>query len=557
MRDFSILIGGKAGSGIDKSTLILGDLLNQSGYRVYIYRDYPSLIRGGHTFSIIRASQTKIAAHRDKIDFLLALNKETLDLHLTKLSGDGKVICDVELLKEAALPVQTMTLGVPIVKFVKEENAPEVMRNTCLIGAFAKAIGIKIELLEKILKKNFGKSIDVNIKIAKKGYDASVVMESIRLPAQDALPLISGSQAICLGLIKGGLQVYVSYPMTPTTPLLHFFAEQANDFSLKVIHPESELGVILMALGFAYAGQKTAVGTSGGGFCLMTESLSLSGMSEVPAVIVLGQRPGPSTGLPTYSSQSDLNFALYAGQGEFVRFVVAPGDLEEAYYWSACALNLAWKYQIPSIILTDKNLNEGIGNFDVNETGEIKEDNPYLWDGTTDYHRYADSKTGISPMAFVPEKNAVIKVSGYEHDELGITTEDAAVTKKMQDKRLRKEKYLIEELKSFPTVKTYGEDKQTTALLCWGSNKGVCVELAQTLGLKVIQPLVLSPFPEHAFKEAMRGIKKLIAVEDNATGQLARLVKIYGIAVDDTILKYDGRPFTLDELEEKVKEKIS
>lgn len=557
MRDFSILIGGKAGSGIDKSTLILGDLLNKSGYRVYIYHDYPSLIRGGHTFSIIRAAQTKIAAHRDRVDFLLALNKETLDLHQTRLVESGIVICDSEILKEAALPAQTRTLSIPIVKLVKEENAPEVMQNICMVGAFAKAIGIKIELLEKVLRENFAKDIDMNIKIAKRGYDTAPALESIRPPTQDTLPLISGSQAICLGLVKGGLQVYVSYPMTPTTTLLHFFAENADDFSLKVIQPESELSVILMALGFAYAGQRAAVGTSGGGFCLMTESLSLSGMSEVPAVIVLGQRPGPSTGLPTYSCQSDLHFALYAGQGEFLRLVVAPGDLEEAYYWSACALNLAWKYQIPSIILTDKNLNEGISNFDVNDIGEIKEDNPYLWDGTIDYRRYADSETGISPLAFVPEKKAVIKVSGYEHDEFGITTEDAAVSKKMQDKRFRKEKYLIEELKSFPTVKIYGDEKQTTALLCWGSNKGICVELAQKLGLKVIQPLVLSPFPEHAFKEAVKGVKKLIAVENNVTGQLVRLIRAYGIDVDDTILKYDGRPFTLDELEKMVKEKIA
>jgi 2-oxoglutarate ferredoxin oxidoreductase subunit alpha len=556
VEDFSVLIGGKAGSGIDKSALILGDLLNQSGYRVYIYRDYPSLIRGGHTFSIIRAAQTKIAAHRDMVDFLLALNKETLDLHRTRLIDSGKIIYDADALKEAALPAQIRTLGVPIGKLVKEENAPEVMRNTCMIGVFAKAIGIKFEVLEKVLRKNFTEDVDTNVKTAKRGYDAAAAMESIGPPAQDPLPLISGSQAIGLGLIKGGLQAYVSYPMTPTTPLLHFLAEQASDFSLKVLHPESELGVILMALGFAYAGQKAAVGTSGGGFCLMTESLSLSGMSEVPAVIILGQRPGPSTGLPTYSSQSDLHFALYAGQGEFVRFVVAPGDLEEAYYWSACALNLAWKYQIPSIILTDKNLNEGVGNFDVDVAGEIKEGNPYLWDGTAGYRRYADSETGISPLAFVPEKDAVIKVNSYEHDEFGITAEDAAVTKKMQDKRLRKEKYLIEELKSFPTVKSYGDEKQTTALLCWGSNKGVCVELAQKLGLRVVQPLVLSPFPEHAFREALKGIEKLIAVENNATGQLARLIKTYGISVDDTILKYDGRPFTLDELETTLREKM-
>jgi 2-oxoglutarate/2-oxoacid ferredoxin oxidoreductase subunit alpha len=296
------------------------------------------------------------------------------------------------------------------------------------------------------------------------------------------------------------------------------------------------------------------VGTSGGGFCLMTESLSLSGMSEVPVAIILGQRPGPSTGLPTYSGQSDLHFALNAGQGEFARLVVAPGDSEEAYLWSARALNLAWKYQTPAIILTDKNLNEGVGNFDLSRVEEIGEASPAIWEGKTPYRRYEDTETGVSPLAFAPQKNAVIKVNSYEHDEAGITTEEPAVTRKMQGKRLRKERYLGAELKGFKTVNTLGDTRQSTALLCWGSNKGVCVELAEKLGLRVVQPVVMSPFPEEAFRGALQGVSRLIAVENNATGQLVRLVKGYGISVDATVLKYDGRPFALDELEGKIEE---
>jgi len=352
------------------------------------------------------------------------------------------------------------------------------------------------------------------------------------------------------------LQDYIAYPMTPTTPLLHFLAERADEFSLKVIHPESEIGVMLMALGFAYAGERAAVGTSGGGFCLMTEGLSLSGMSETPVVIVLGQRPGPSTGLPTYSGQADLRFALSAGQGEFPRFIVAPGDLEEAYFWSALALNLAWKYQIPAIVLTDKNLNEGIGNFDMGSVEEIPEILPIVWDGKTPYKRYEDEEGGVSPLAFAPRKDAVIKTNSYEHDEFGITTEDGIITRKMQDKRLRKERLLRDELKGFRQVNRCGDKNSSTALLCWGSNKGVCTELAQKLGLKMVQPVVLSPFPEDAFREAVRGIEKLIVVENNATGQLAGLIRSHGFRADRMILKYDGRPFALDELEIRVKEAI-
>jgi 2-oxoglutarate ferredoxin oxidoreductase subunit alpha len=341
--------------------------------------------------------------------------------------------------------------------------------------------------------------------------------------------------------------------MTPSSPLLHFLADVGRDFNLKVIHPESEIGVILMALGFSYMGEKVAVGTSGGGFCLMTEGLSFSGMSELPIVFMVGQRPGPSTGLPTYSAQTELHFVLNAGQGEFPRFVVAPGDAEEAYFWSATALNMAWKYQIPSFILSDKNLGEGIFNFDIDSIAPIKEEKPLFWDRKDPYKRYLDTENGVSPLAFVPDKEAIVKINSYEHDEYGITTEEPRITNAMQEKRLRKEKYLTQELEKYEMVRIYGDKKSPTAIICWGSNKGVCIEAAKNLGFKVIQPLVLSPFPVKQFQEALKGIKKLFCVENNATGQLSRLIKFYGFNVDEKILKYDGRAFSLDELEEKIR----
>lgn len=551
MSEFSVLIGGKAGFGIDRASLILGRILNSLCYRVYIYRDYPSLIRGGHTFSIIRASAQKISAYKNQIDFLLALNQETFDLHKDRLNDKSVVIYDSDVVKLD----DPRAIGIPLTKIVKEENASEIMRNTGIIGAFCKAAGISDEILEANLRKEISKEVEVNLKIAFRGFRESQELSNIAALSQSSLPLISGSQAMGMGLIKAGLKNYVAYPMTPASPLLHFLAEGAQDFGLKVIHPESEIAVILMALGFAYAGEKTAVGTSGGGFCLMTEGLSLSAMSELPVVIMMGQRPGPSTGLPTYSSQTELNFVLSAGQGEFSRFVVAPGDLEEAYFWSGEALNLAWKYQIPAFVLTDKNLNEGVFNFVPDCLETLKEEGPRLWDGNGPYQRYRDTEDGVSPLAFVPKKEAVIKVNSYEHDESGITTEDPVLTKKMQDKRLRKEKFLSEELKKYESVKIHGKADSPVALLCWGSNKGVTVEVAENLGLKVVQPLVLAPFPCEGLRKALEGAKKIIAIESNATGQLANLIKIYGMKADELILKYDGRPFTVDELQELV-EKI-
>lgn len=552
MQEFSLLIGGKAGYGIDRAGTILGRLLNKLGYRIYIWRDYPSLIRGGHTFSIIRACQKRIYSHTDKVDFLIALNNETLNLHRHRLRKN--CLCLYDSGQTPAISSDVCCLGLPLSKFLKEENAPEFMRNSCMLGVFVKAIGIDFSTLEDILKKEFKRERELNIKVARRGFNEGKELMKLTFPNQEPLPMLTGNQAVALGLIKGGLRAYIAYPMTPSSPILHYLASLADDFGLDVIHPESEISVMLMALGYAYAGKRVAVGTSGGGFCLMTEGLSLSGMAELPIVIILGQRPGPSTGLPTYSSQGDLNFALSAGHGEFVRFVVAPADAEESYFWSLAAMKISWKYQIPSIVLSDKNLGESVFNFDIKTTHNLPELKPYIWEGKSAYKRYQITESGISALSFPPLKNEIIKVNSYEHDELGITTEDPQETVKMQDKRLRKEKFLSEELEKFKTVNIYNEKCSDTALLCWGSNKGVCREVGESLKLKVIQPVVIHPFPVKQFQQALAGVKKVISVESNATAQFSHLIKNYGFSVDEKILKYDGRPFSIEELEKQLKE---
>jgi 2-oxoglutarate ferredoxin oxidoreductase subunit alpha len=346
--------------------------------------------------------------------------------------------------------------------------------------------------------------------------------------------------------------------MTPSSALLDFMARLAPDFGLKILHPENEIAVMLMAQGFAYAGVKAAVGTSGGGFCLMTEGLSLAGMSETPVVIMMGQRTGPSTGLPTYTAQGDLHFILYAGQGEFPRFVVSPGDAEDAYYWSGVALNMAWKHQVPAFILSDKTVCECLYSFDRRLAGEPEEEAALLWDGQGEYKRYRYTDTGVSPLAFPPQSGQRIKADSYSHDEYGITSEDPKTTKEMADKRMRKGRSMAADLERYETVKILrdangrgdGEEQAIgqTALLCWGSNKGVCKEAGESLGLKVVQVLVLSPFPANRLKEALQGARRVIAVECNSTGQLAHLAGSHGLQIQDWVLKYDGRPFSLDDL---------
>jgi len=554
MREFSVLIGGKAGDGINQSGLLISHLLNQLGYYIYMYFDYPSLIRGGHNFSIIRASKNKIGSHSEKVDFLLALNQETIDLHKNRLEYDSFIIYDSDMVESESLPDNIKRLGIPLKEIISEEKASPVMRNSILLGAFSKSLGFDWSVIEKVFRKNIHKEIELNLKLTQKGYKKTEELIKVETVKQKVLPILTGNEAIGLGLINSGLRSYIAYPMTPSSTILHFLAQIANKFNLKVIHPENEIAVILMALGFSYMGEKVAVGTSGGGFCLMNEGLSLSGMAELPIVIVIAQRPGPSTGVPTYTAQGDLDYALNAGHGEFARLLVAPGDAEQAFYWSSLALNISWKYQIPSIILTDKALSEGTYSFDIYQIEAINEEKPLLWNRKKPYKRYLDTKTGISPLAFVPEKDVVIKVNSYEHDEYGFTTEKPQKIRKMSEKRFRKQKYLEKELQNYKSVNVFGEKDSPTVLLCWGSNKGICSELGQKFGFKVVQPVVLSPFPLSQFNKVLKGVKKIISIENNLTGQLTKLISRYGFRVDEKILKHDGRPFSLEELEKKLNE---
>ncbi|MEW6088337.1 MAG: 2-oxoacid:acceptor oxidoreductase subunit alpha [bacterium] len=556
MEEFSLLIGGRAGDGIDKASLVLARILGRLGYYIYIYREYPSLIRGGHTFSIIRISRNKIAVHRDKVDCILALNQETLDSHKNRLKNNAFLIYDSELVKTENLHFEGRKQGIPFEKFVKEEKTSTVVRNSGIIGSFCRSTGIGWNVLENVFKKNIAKEFESNLKIALKGYDLSDQLLSLDATRQKSLPILTGNEAIGLGLVRAGLKAYVAYPMTPTSNILHFLAGVSEKYGLKVVHPESEIGVILMAEGLSYAGERTAAGTSGGGFCLMTEGFTFAGMAELPVVIVLGQRTGPSTGLPTYTGQTELLFALNAGQGEWTRLVIAPGDAEEAYYWSAVCLNLAWKYQLPGIVLVDKTLCEGTYSFDIDLIEDIRKCAPVFWDGKMQYKRYLKTDSCVSPLAFPSAKDAIVKINSYEHDEFGITVEDSETTKNMCDKRMRKERFLLEELGEYKPMRVYGNINSEIGIICWGSNKGICVEAGKKLGLKVIHPVVLSPFPAVEFKSAVSGLKKTVCVENNASGQLARLLKIHGFDVDEKILKYDGRPFSLDELENELR-KIS
>jgi 2-oxoglutarate ferredoxin oxidoreductase subunit alpha len=546
-KDVSVLIGGRAGDGISSAGQIVARLLAREGYHIYMHFDYPSLIKGGHNFAIVRAAEDDIGAVKNTVDFILALNQETVDLHRTRLNPGGVIIHDAGKMALAE------GIGVPVKEFLAAEKAAPVMGNSAMIGAFIRAAKIDWDVAAAVLKKSLPKDTEQNLRVARRAYDAAEERRAVPGAGRPVLPVLTGNEAIGIGLIEGEIEIYFSYPMSPTSNILHFLAGYADELKIRVIQPESEIAVILMALGCAYAGSRAAVGTSGGGFCLMTEALGLAGIAELPLVIILGQRTGPSTGLATYTAQSDLHFALHAGQGEFPRLVIAPGDAGEARFWSRTAMDLAWKYQLPAILLPDRTICEGLYSLDPGP-GIRFPAGPVIADpASPSYLRYAHTDSGISPLRFPPVRGASIRVNSHVHDTGGITTEDPRVTREMAEKRMKKMSGLATEIEGLGPVSTAGVPDASAAVLCWGSCKGVCEELGKKKRFRVVRPVVLWPFPERAFARAMEGVERFIAVETNESGQLAALVSRFGYIPARKVLKYDGRSFMLDELEEELR----
>ncbi len=429
MQDFSVLIGGRAGEGINIAGSVIARLLSACGLCVYMSYDYPSLIKGGHNFAVIRAADDQTFCTRETVDVLLALDQETVRLHAGMVREDTAVIYDSGVAKADGT-------GLPLDAFVKEEAAPAITRSAGIIGGFCRTAGIPWATVEAVFARAIPRELDANLRVARRGYDATPAGKGIRVNGREALPVLTGNEGVAFGLVEAGLEGYISYPMTPSSSILHTLASYAGRFGISVVHPENETGAMLMALGAAYAGRRVAVGTSGGGFCLMTEGFSLAGMAELPVVVVLAQRPGPSTGVPTYSAQGDLLFALSAGQGEFPRIVAAPGSVEEAWYWAGALMDLSWRFQTPSILLTDKNLGEGLFSF----AGAPPRPplSPVLREGDGTYGRYGDGQGGVSPLAFPGEPGITVKVNSYAHDADRITTEAAATIASMAEKRREK-----------------------------------------------------------------------------------------------------------------------
>ena len=572
----SVMVGGEAGAGITRSGFLFAKACLRGGLHVFGTNDYQSLIRGGHNFYVARADAEKIYSQADTIDLLLALNKETIRLHKDGLVPGGGIVYDEEEITLRAEELNRNDLklySVPLKGVVKELEGPLIMRNTVALGAAVALVDYDLEILSGVIRDAFKPKVaELNVKAAKMGYDYALQHYAgnfeYRLERTSSTGkremLLTGSEAVGLGAIRAGCKFYAAYPMTPATPLLHFMAPLDKEYGLIVIQAENEIAAINMVAGAFFAGVRSMTATSGGGFCLMSEGVGMTGMTETPAVILLAQRPGPSTGLPTYSGQEDLRFAIHASQGEFPRVVVAPGDVEECFYKTMEAFNLAEKFQIPVILIADKYLVESHGAaelFDQNrigiDRGLLLTEDEYMGDG--EYKRHKFTEDGVSPRALPGMRGAIVRTNADEHDEVGYTTDDPELTGKMVDKRFKKLDALIKELENYETTKVYGPVEADVTILGWGSTKGAIREATKLLGkeglnVNYLQIVYLNPFPVANVQRILKSAKKTVVVENNKTSQLSSLIREHLLMpVDNKILKYNGRPFNPRELSRKIK----
>jgi len=498
---------------------------------------------------------------------LLALNKETIDLHEKELKNGGIVVYDAEETKFSS--DKSNFLNVPLLKLAVEKAGNKLMVNTVAAGAALGLAGLDFEILAAVLAKEYGRhgeqTVKDNVTAARAGYDHAVSSgKKLPLPQADHAPnrklLVNGNEALCLGAMAAGCKFVAGYPMTPSSAILEYIADKGRQYGTVMIHVEDEIAAMNMAVGAGYAGVRSMVATSGGGFALMVEGLALAGMTETPVVVVLGQRPGPATGLPTRTEQAELFFALHAGHGEFPRAVFAPADAADAFNAAVKAFNLAEKYQTPVLILTDNHLATSYYTVDRFDLNQVKIDRGSLVSSdAADYKRHLVTDSGVSPRALPGLGKALVVTDSDEHDEAGHMIEDAATRKAQVEKRLRKLNGLKQEITEPEFHKVDGAG---LTLIGWGSTYGAILEAAAMLNAegKKVNTLhfhQLWPFLSEAASAALGQAGKNIVVEGNATSQLAALIRREtGKSVDGAILKYDGRPFSPKEIVDRLRKEV-
>lgn len=566
MVDLNILVGGSAGQGIQTIGNILAKSFSLGGYNVFTSQHYYSRVRGGHNTYSVRISDHPVHAIKEGVNLLIALDSASLKENRQELVN-GLVLLDMEALR--IKKQDKLFFNMPFEMIALETGGSKLYSNTVALGSALGLLCFKIDPLITVLKSSFKKKgdevVENNIKAAREGYSYAqdnfpgrclFELKAIEKPSKQML--INGNEAIGLGALAAGLKFISAYPMTPSTGILTYIAGNARKMDVVVEQAEDEIAALNMVLGASYTGVRSMTTTSGGGFSLMVEALGLSGMTETPIVIALCQRPGPATGLPTMTEQGDLSFALHAAQGDFPRCILAPGTGEHAFYTTQRAFNIAEKFQIPVIILSDQYLADSLATYPPFDPLRIPVERHIMTEdeipGHT-YKRYLLTSSGISPRALPGQRGALVVADSDEHNEEGHINESFANRVSMMDKRMKKLDILKKEM-MMPEI--YGQVDAKTTLIGWGSTYGPLHEALHILksdgvDVNLLHFTDIYPLPDKALDGA--GDVK-ICVENNFSGQFARLLKAeLGVPMDELILKYDGNPFTPEEIIRGLKEK--
>ena len=563
-QDVSIVLCGQAGQGIQTVEHVLTRIFKLSGYNVFATKEYMSRIRGGMNSTSIRVGSGPIRSPVSRIDILIPLNKGALPHVEPKLSAQTLILADKEALGADLDQIRYTSIDIPFTR-TASDIGDKLYSNVVAVGTIAGLFNVQLETASRFLEQFFSsKSEDViqkNRAALKAGFDlAAGLAKSSKIKfditadvSLEEHVLLNGSEAVALGAIAGGCNFIASYPMSPSTGVLAFLAKRAKEFDIVAEQAEDEIAAINMGLGAWYAGARAMVTTSGGGFALMAEGVSLAGMLESPMVIHLAQRPGPATGLPTRTEQGDLELALYAGHGEFPRIILAPGTIQEAFYLTQQAFNLADKYQVPVFVLTDQYFMDSYYNTDAPDAAKVKVEK-HITRTNEDYRRYAFTKSGVSPRGVPGYGKGLVLLDSDEHDTQGHITEDHDVRVKMVDKRLKKGELLKNDV--FPP-ELMGPKDYKSLIVCWGSTYHIAEEAVQKLrrdDVALLHFRQVYPLPDTT-AEYLKKARQTIIVENNATSQLARLIKLHtGIEMANRILKYNGLSFTVEELTEKLKD---
>lgn len=548
----SILIGGAAGTGVMTVENMLSDAFKRSGLFVFSTKEYMSRVRGGSNTTLLRISDGPVYAPCWQVDMFIALDADALDHVQERLGEDTVVLADTSVEHE-----QIGTTPIPMLETVKKIGSTRYA-NSYVCGVVFGLFGLDPVTLSQSISSLFeGQNPEENEAAMQEGAVYGKNIKGVPLPKlPDAVPslteamhLIDGTACSGFGFLAGGCNMITAYPMSPSTGLLNFMASMSRNFTILVEQSEDEIASLNMALGGWFGGARAMTSTSGGGFALMSEAVSLSGMSETPAVIYLAQRPGPATGLPTRTEQGDLDLAIHSGHGFFGRIVLAPGDLQECIDYGYLAFELADRFQMPVIYLSDQYLADSIGMTSTVDLSSYQQ-RRYIYPTEASYDRYRLNDSGITPRGVPGLGEGIIVSTSDEHDERGQITESHHMRDRMVEKRKQKIAQTVSEAYA-PKVSGEG----SIALIGWGSTKGVIEEVMRTLDdsrLFHVHFAWVHPLdPEHF--ELLKQTDANIMIENNVTGQFADILKSHGVNIDHRILQANGFSFFTDILEEKLK----